>query len=305
MAWVGKNPNKIKTSSRPVPPTPQGGNDSDTESLIFPQAPHDPAPKAPKPTKIGKFLNFCKKMKIPYPENSLRERDHLDICETCQELWPLYLFQQQYLLATESKQPLETIIENWTAIREKDRLLLLKTLRKEDQKWMKSRLRIRDATAYHLYFKTRCAEMKNQPFAELTPIIAQDWKVLPEEERKVYQDQANSLREQRKINDESIPEYKLKLLKEAKRTAQKSKPKKPKKPITAYMRYLIQRWENEKEKPGCLKFKDLMKICAKEWADMEPVQKQPYQDLFAKAQSAHLKRKKTLEDKQGKKKVKE
>ena len=99
---------------RPLRDIESEEEESDTETVTK-QPKHDNA----QPRRRGrykKFLSVCKSMRIPYPHVHPRESEHLDECESCREIWPLY-YTEHIKMGLELKK----ISEMWLELPERER----------------------------------------------------------------------------------------------------------------------------------------------------------------------------------------
>jgi len=273
----------------------EGGSDSD---LVDVETTQNPPKKRRRKQVINKYLSYCKKYCIPYPEVGAREKEHFDLCHVCQELWPLYLFRYEYT----QKLPMEDIAKNWCQNTEKERAVLLKELRKEHTAWMKNMTRSRVPSGYQLFLREKRlenADLKALKFGDCTSLIAKLWATFTPEQKKVYNERSEALKVQKKKEVAELPAYKKKLYDREKRKIKaKSKSARPKKPSNSFMLYLNDRWSVEKEKNPELKYRDIMNAASKEWDSLPEVQKFEYRAKFMKSKEIYLQEKEIMKNKE-------
>jgi len=276
--------------------------DSDTEDL---EAPVKRPRKKRRKQVINKYLTYCRRYCIPYPQVGTREQEHFDLCYVCQELWPLYLFKYEYTL----KQPMEEIVKNWCSQTEKERAVLLKKLRKEHTSWMKNMLRSRVSSGYQLFLREKrmeTEELKGLKFGDCTSLIAKLWATFTSEQKQSYNDRSKELRVQKKKEIAELPAYKKKLYDREKRLQKaKLKAKRPTRPSNPFMLYLNDRWKTEKEKNTDMKYRDMMTMASKEWDTLSETDKFEYRAKFLKSKQIYLTEKEVMKKKEEEKKEKE
>jgi hypothetical protein len=226
-----------------------------------------------------KFAIFCKKRNIPYPNLSARELEHFDDCAACQELWPLYLYQEQYVAKVEY----ETVLKNWANMRERDRLVLRKNLKRADLQWKKTILKSRAPTGYQIFIKEKRQtndQLQKIKFGDGTTILAKLWQMLPEENKKVYHDMAEKMKVERQQYLDSLPNFKRKEYDRCRirlRHINKEKDNGLLKPKNCWIFFLEEKHAKAKESGSVLKYIDLRALAAKEWKEtMTEEQKLPY-----------------------------
>lgn len=225
-----------------------------------------------------KFETFCKRRDIPYPKLSPRELEHFDDCAACQELWPLYLYQEQYL----SKVDNETVLQNWANMRERDRLLLRKKLKRADLQWKKTVLKSRAPTAYQIFLKEKRQsndQLQKISFGDGTTILGKLWQMLPEESKKTYHDMAKKVKIERQEYLDSLPSFKRKDYDRCRirlRRVNREKYGLPK-PKNCWIFFLEEKQAKAKETGSVLKYEDFRALAAKEWREtLTEEQKLPY-----------------------------
>jgi hypothetical protein len=256
-----------------------------------------PPKKRRKKNSIRKYSTYCKKREIPYPVLSERELEHLDDCTTCQNLWPLYLYWQQY----EMKVAYDDVLKNWVNIRERERELLYKKLFKEEIQWKRNMLQSRPPTGYQIFLKEKRQsneQLQNVKFGDCTKILAKLWATLTADQKKVYEDTSIRLKKEKVQFLDSLPAFKKKDYESSKRKIKSAlRAKRPPKPCNAFMRYLSSYWKQEKAKNTVLKYKDIMQIASDNWYNkMTEEEKIPFRSQFLVAKEQYLIEKQKMQD---------
>ena len=291
------DPEKVKARKRTFDAVEdKDEGDSDVEDVVPEKRPR----KKRRKEVINKYISYCKKHCIPYPEVGTREQEHLDLCHICQELWPLYLFRHSHTM----KQPMPEIIKNWCMQTEKERAILLKHLRKEQTAWMKDMLRSRVPSGYQLFIREKrngTDDLKALKFGDCTSLIAKLWATFTPEQKQVYNDRSMELRIQKKKEVAELPAYRKKVLdRERRKKKAELKTNRPSRPSNPFMLYLNERWKVEKEKNKELKYRDVMNVASKDWETMTELQKFDYRAKFLKSKEAYLAEKQKAEEKKAK-----
>lgn len=253
------------------------------------QVAKQPPKKKRKRNVINKYSVYCKKYQIPYPEVNFREKEHMDLCHICQELWPMYLFKHEHTL----EQDMATVVKTWCELTEKERGLMLKDLRKEQTVWLKDMTRTRVPSGYQLFLKEKQVgdpALKALKFGDRTTVIAGVWSGFSAEEKKTYSDRSDVLKAERKQEIEALPVFKRKLYdREKRRIRAEGKANRTSKPSNSFMLYLKERWNIEKSKSNnMLKYRDVMNVSAKEWETFTAEQKSTYRTEFLQSKEAYL-----------------
>jgi len=267
---------------------------SSTDEVILPSV----LPKRKRRKKTRKYATFCKKMDIPYPTVSRRESEHLDLCQTCQEAWPLFFYQQ----SCEMKLSFEDVVKAWMEIPESERQRKHKVLAKAEVAWLKNLVKTRPPTGYQIFLKEKRQgnhDLQKINFGDRTKIIAKLWGGLNEAEKKVYTDASVNLKKERRSFIEGLPSFKRKRYEaERKKFKNNLKSKRPPKPCNSFMLYLSDRWKAEKGKGTTLKYRDMMQLASHEWENtLTEEDKVPYRRRFVEAKETYFVTKQKMKDK--------
>jgi hypothetical protein len=256
------------------------------------------APKRKRRKKTRKYVTFCKKMDIPYPNVHRRESEHLDTCQTCQEAWPLFFYQQHH----EMKISFEEVSKAWMEMPESERQRKHKVLAKAEVAWLKGLVKTRPPTGYQIFLKEKRkgnADLQKINFGDCTKIIARLWGGLTAVEKKTYTDFSLKFKQERRAFIEALPSFKRKRYEAEKKKFKSSlKSKRPPKPCNSFMLYLSDRWQEAKTRGTSLKYRDMMKIASQEWeSKLTEKDKVPYRLRFAEAKEKYFISKQKMKDK--------
>jgi len=128
------------------------------------------------------------------------------------------------------------------------------------------------------------AKYPKKGFGDLSRKIAEDWKKITPEKKKIYEDEHEREKEKYKklmenykpptpeTSDSDSEEKKKKPRKRAKKD-----PNAPKKPINAYMFYTKARREGLKKQYPDLKITEISKKLGEEWKEMDKDERAPYE----------------------------
>ncbi len=249
----------------------------------------DDAPANVKRRRSGrKFVTQCKRSDIPMPKVSVHEGEHLDACEMCQELWPLFLGEEHYQKGLN----FDDVCVAWSNLGEKQRELRLKELRRQTRKSLKQFTHKRYTTAYQFFLaeKSKSEDVKNLPFGERTNTLAKIWKTMSSDEKAPYQEQSDKSKMEKKETMDRMPTYQKRIVAQE-QSRQRSKRRKlfPKKPLNSFMLFMkdytsaLKGEENEEQAGGDRLAARSHKIreAAEMWAVCDPEVKARYEEKFA------------------------
>lgn len=221
-----------------------------------------------------RYRTVCKKLGVPTPDVSDREMEHIEFCENCRKMWPLYFFN-----GLQNTKTFKDICHEWTQLSEYSRWGLYKKLKKEEDKWIALSLKKRTPTAHQLFLRDQNFQKVASTFGEQIKLLSKNWLNLSNNEKSLYVQKSIQLKEIYKQSLNSLPVYKRKLLRQA-RTARKvaTRLTRKKKAHNSFMLYLQEQWLSElkKQPENRLGYRSLMKSCSYQWKTLPDDIKQIY-----------------------------
>jgi hypothetical protein len=224
------------------------------------------------------FDHICRKLKIPPPQVPVREKDHMNGCGLCQQVWPLFYYEECVVKCAEFKE----ICQNWMNMTENTRKKLFCKLSMDEKKWMKSMIKGRSLTGYQLFLREsshRQKETNPVSFGVRTKYLAEKWQQLSSTEKQTYNNLSSMKKKERLQFLQRLPKFKKVKLKLEKKSYF-AKRKRFGRPINVFMSYLKDRWNDEKRKSAGVKYRELMKIASREWSNLDPAVKDSYYKQF-------------------------
>jgi hypothetical protein len=221
---------------------------------------------------LPNYKYVCKRKGIPYPIVSSREHEHLNKCSSCREVWPMfYAFNKPMY-------DFKEICLQWASMTETNRI-------DEYEKHLAPLREIattRVPSGYQLFLrdKSKSEQFKNISFGEKSKHLSKMWKNLNSEEKDLFKHESENLKEKKKEYVTNLPKLKRQLYLAEKRKFKKRKTRKRKniKP-NAFMKYLRDRWNDEKRSEKGLKYREVIKSCSYDWKYvLTDQQKQMYKD---------------------------
>jgi hypothetical protein len=222
-----------------------------------------------------KYKKYCQYMKIPYPDNqSEHSISHINGCITCKTMWELLIFEEMF----ENKLSLSDTSTLWNSYDETTRETRLKFLTKRKDNWLKN-LHKRNLSSYQMFLKAHMHKECGTSHAEMMQQNSTVWKNMTCEQKQLYSDQSSVLKHEKTKYIAGLPEYRLSMWKNYKKSLLCTKPKnEKKKKNNTFITYLIQKWSLEKQQPSCkrMKYREVMKICSSNWSTFSKDEKKLY-----------------------------
>lgn len=209
---------------------------------------------------------------------SLREWDHMRICQVCQNLWPLYMNYEM----TNNEASLQTLCDKWSNMTEKERESLLPQLQKESHAHIKNILYHRSPSPYHVFLSKHMRDIEGT-FTTRIQALSSRWGLMSSQERAEYTEVSNHKKEQRQNVLRHLTLHQKRALKVSKKLHRLKRKQKqlllniPSKPVNKFMLYLNDRWSDEKKKSQPSSYQKIMRCAAHDWKNvLQPCERDQY-----------------------------